>query len=438
MADAVQEHPGGGPSGQSAGRRTLSSAAEARWIEGLTGAVVPTDGAAGVPMGVDEAAPSVPAARPAVPAPVVAPRAGAPYYQEDQVALGARRGGLGNTCPSHALNAAMAGPVSNYEHQVAVTIGEFDEMVATAGLPPLAWRDFGGDFTLPPDIDNLIGPRRAIVQLSRPDPVNGGYAAHFFALRGDGEENAWRAIDSMRPYDQPIVDTTLFGALNQYLAEPNVQMRVGTWRPGTVLPEVRQPEPAVVSTKTAMALATAIASRDAGAINAMVADVDDAQWRLHADAILALLPSASADQRANLADLVGVALFEGEGHEGRTLTAEDRTPEQLGRMLACLMYGSLADTTIDLNEERLAPILQLFRNLDRTPGNVTRETAQTFLRQLYPDIDRLDITRLGGEPGGAVRSAWGGPWSDGGEWRSAGAGRGPASGASGHRARRHR
>ncbi|MFK3968930.1 hypothetical protein ACI2KT_35950, partial [Ensifer adhaerens] len=312
------------------------------------------------------------------------------------MALGARRGGLGNTCPSHALNAAMAGPVSNYEHQVAVTIGEFDEMVATAGLPPLAWRDFGGDFTLPPDIDNLIGPRRAIVQLSRPDPVNGGYAAHFFALRGDGEENAWRAIDSMRPYDQPIVDTTLFGALNQYLAEPNVQMRVGTWRPGTVLPEVRQPEPAVVSTKTAMALATAIASRDAGAINAMVADVDDAQWRLHADAILALLPSASADQRANLADLVGVALFEGEGHEGRTLTAEDRTPEQLGRMLACLMYGSLADTTIDLNEERLAPILQLFRNLDRTPGNVTRETAQTFLRQLYPDIDRLDITRLGG------------------------------------------
>ena len=52
----------------------------------------------------------LPVARPIPPAPVVA---GVPFYHEDQVALGELRRGLGNTCPSHALNAVLGGPATS-------------------------------------------------------------------------------------------------------------------------------------------------------------------------------------------------------------------------------------------------------------------------------------------------------------------------------------
>ncbi|MGO7682985.1 hypothetical protein, partial [Rhizobium johnstonii] len=95
------------------------------------------------------------------------------YYHEDQIWLGNVRGGLGNTCASHALNAAIGGPVSNYEHHGAVTTDEFDQIVASHHLPALEWRYFGAGSPVPAQIEATIGPRRAVVQLAQLDPDTG-------------------------------------------------------------------------------------------------------------------------------------------------------------------------------------------------------------------------------------------------------------------------
>lgn len=193
------------------------------WIRAITGAQLP-----------------LAAAQPDPPAPVVT---GAPFYHEDQVALGGLRRGLGNTCPSHALNAVLGGPATSYENQEAVTIDGFDTMVEALGLPPPGWRDYGAGLLPPVDLENQIGPRRAVVQVTRWDPATENTGAHFLALRGDGAELGWWAIGSMRQeqagqHRQPIVGTTLTEALHHSLEQPGTQVTVGSWPPGTVLPAV--------------------------------------------------------------------------------------------------------------------------------------------------------------------------------------------------------
>lgn len=182
----------------------------------------------------------IPAARPEIPAPLRTPLAG-PYYQENQMALARRRGGSRvNTCPSHALNAVMGGPVSNYEDQDAVNIEEFDALVASTGLPALQWQHFGPAALPPEDLEEIIGPHRAVVQITYLNPNTNTLAAHFLALRGDDEQGRWRSIDS-RAADQPVVGTTLQEALNHYMTSLRgaiAQLSVGTWPPNTVLPVV--------------------------------------------------------------------------------------------------------------------------------------------------------------------------------------------------------
>ncbi len=202
------------------------------WVEGFE-EPAPLGDLSPAPWGT----PRIPAATPAFPVPLVTLTEGA-YYHEDQLALHVLRGELGNTCASHALNALIGGPASNYEYHRADTIEGFDGLVASLHLPALEWRDFGAGFPVPADIDTLSGPRRVVVQLSYLDSFAGESTTHFLALRGDG--GTWRAIDSMR-LDQPVLGDSLFGALNHFLAQPNTQVSVGTWPPGTVLPAVQLP-----------------------------------------------------------------------------------------------------------------------------------------------------------------------------------------------------
>ncbi|MGO7564907.1 hypothetical protein ACC754_36850, partial [Rhizobium johnstonii] len=151
-------------------------------------------------------------------------------------------------------------------------------------------------------------------------------------------------------------------------------------------PTTNQSEPArppVASEISDAALETAISRRDVRALHLIHANVENAQWRNYADAVLEHLsllpplpppppllasyieaapePEPETSQRSDIMAAVADALFE---EEAGTVLLDGRSPIQQGHLMAALAYATLTGLVLDLEPQRFAPLIARLRGLD--------------------------------------------------------------------------